>query len=293
MVLGLVGPNGSGKTTAIRCALGLLTPSGGESHIFGTPAGQLSARRDVGFAPERFALSGKRSGLETLTLLGRLSGLSPRVAIEQGRSALQRMGIADAGSRSIGGYSKGMNRRLSIASAIQHRPRLLLLDEPFDGLDPLGCALVRDEITRAAADGVAVLVSSHALAELELVSSHLLVLNRGEVLQQGPRDQVLQKEGVTMFEVDGVDANQHARIVAEIERAGGVVRRAGPARESLEELFRRQIGVRGEGTAERRASGFGSGGSEAPGSEAPGPEAPGPEASGSGATGSEEEGDAR
>jgi len=240
-VLGLVGPNGSGKTTAIRCALGLLSPSGGVSRVFGRESGQLDARRGVGFAPERFVLSGKRSGIETLALLGRLSGLPPRDAHEMGRLALERMRIADAGIRPIAGYSKGMNRRLSIAAAIQHDPKLLVLDEPFDGLDPLGCALVRDEIARAASKGVAVLVSSHALSELESVSTDLLVLNRGQVLEQGSRDAVLRKDGVTAFEVDGIDADVHARIVQEIEKAGGVVRRSGPARESLEELFRRQI----------------------------------------------------
>lgn len=240
-VLGLVGPNGSGKTTAIRCALGLLAPSGGASRIFGQESGHIDARRGVGFAPERFVLSGKRSGMETLALLGRLSGLPPRDALAMGGAALDRMGIADAGMRPIAGYSKGMNRRLSIAAAIQHDPRLLVLDEPFDGLDPLGCALVRDEIARAASTGVAVLVSSHALSELESVSTDLLVLNRGRVLEQGSRDDVLRKDGVTAFEVDGIDAESHARIVLEIEKAGGVVRRSGPARESLEELFRRQI----------------------------------------------------
>lgn len=240
-VLGLVGPNGSGKTTAIRCALGLMMPSGGTSRIFGQESGQMDARREVGFAPERFVLSGKRSGIETLSLLGRLSGLPPRDAHEMAGVALDRMGIVDAGARPIAGYSKGMNRRLSIAAAIQHDPKLLVLDEPFDGLDPLGCALVRDEIDRAASRGVAVLVSSHALSELESVSTDLLVLNRGQVLEQGVRDEVLRKDGVTAFEVDGIDADSQARIVREIEKAGGVVRRSGPARESLEELFRRQI----------------------------------------------------
>ncbi|MFG0317754.1 MAG: ABC transporter ATP-binding protein, partial [Planctomycetota bacterium JB042] len=168
-VHGLVGPNGSGKTTAIRCMLGLLRPTRGTARLFGRPP---AAARAVGYAPERFDLAEKRTGRETLRLLGRLSGLEGRALDDAIARELDRLALAASADRPVGGYSKGMIRRLSIAAALLADPRLLVLDEPFDGLDPIGNQAVRDEVEARAAYGVAVLLSTHALADLEAVATH-------------------------------------------------------------------------------------------------------------------------
>lgn len=243
-VLGLVGPNGSGKTTALRCALGLLRPTSGEVRVFGAPWSRAS-RASTGFAPERFALDGRRTGREALVLFARLAGFSRSEAGLRAGRALERFGLADAADRKLAEYSKGMNRRVAIAAALLKDPRLLVLDEPFDGLDPLGNLLVRDEILARARDGVAVLVTSHAMHDLEAVASHLVILERGRELAAGTVDSVLGAAAVTRLVVSGGDAASLARWRAAIERDGGRVLAERPERESLEDFFRRRFGSGG------------------------------------------------
>lgn len=243
-VLGLVGPNGSGKTTALRCALGLLRPSSGDVRVFGAPWSS-SARSATGFAPERFSLDGRRTGREVLVLLARLAGYSRFEAATRAARALERFGLADAADRKIAEYSKGMNRRVAIAASLLKDPRLLVLDEPFDGLDPLGNLLVRDEILARAREGVAVVVTSHAMHDLEAVASHLVILERGKELAAGTVDSVLGAAAVTRLVVRGGDAASLARWRAAIEKDGGQVVAQRPERETLEDFFRRRFGSGG------------------------------------------------
>ncbi|MBK6938746.1 MAG: ABC transporter ATP-binding protein [Planctomycetes bacterium] len=243
-VLGLVGPNGSGKTTALRCALGLLRPTSGDVRVFGAPWSSAS-RASTGFAPERFALDGRRTGREALELFARLAGFSRSEAGARAGRALERFGLGDAADRKLVEYSKGMNRRVAIAAALLKDPRLLVLDEPFDGLDPLGNLLVRDEILARAREGVAVLVTSHAMHDLEAVASHLVILERGRELAAGTIDSVLGAAAVTRLVVSGGDATSLARWRAAIESDGGRVLAQRPERESLEDFFRRRFGSGG------------------------------------------------
>lgn len=232
MVLGLVGPNGSGKTTTIRCCLGLLAPSRGEVRIFGAPAGSLAARQRVGYAPERFELSEKRSGRETLRLLAAFG------EADRSGELLERLELSAAADRRLGTWSKGMRRRLAIAAALLDRPRLLVMDEPFDGLDPLGNRVVRQEIQSRAEQGAAVLVSSHALSDLEAVATHLLVLSSGRTVARGSVDEVLARPDRLALEVTGADMETLREAV---KTAGGEIVSGGPSRESLEDLFLRQV----------------------------------------------------
>lgn len=243
-VLGLVGPNGSGKTTALRCALGLLRATSGAVRVFDA-AWSRSARAATGFAPERFALDGRRTGREILELIARLAGFSRFEAPARAGRALERFGLTDAADRKVAEYSKGMNRRVAIAGALLKDPRLLVLDEPFDGLDPLGNLLVRDEILARAHEGVAVLVTSHAMHDLEAVASHLVILERGRELAAGTVDSVLGAAAVTRFVIRGGDAASLQRWRESIEREGGEVLAQRPERETLEDFFRRRFGSGG------------------------------------------------
>lgn len=241
-ILGLAGPNGAGKTTALCCCLGLLAPTRGRALLFGAPAGARAARGQVGFSPERFDLAGKRSGRETLELLGALSGLRGRDLEARSGDLLARLDLLAAADRPLRSYSKGMARRLSIAAALLPDPPLLVLDEPFDGLDPLGAQAVREEVKRRAADGAAVVLSSHALAEVEAVATHLMVLCAGRTLIAGPADAVLALGGRCELLLDGLDAAGLEALRRLAEESGARLERVRPGRLTLEELFRRSVG---------------------------------------------------
>lgn len=245
MIVGLVGPNGSGKTTAIRCCLGLLRPTAGQTLLFGVDAGARPAtpgRNKLGYVPESFGLCGRRTGRETLLLLGALSGIGRRELSRRIFTLSERFEISYAQDRLIAAYSKGMLRRLSIVAALLDDPLLLVLDEPFDGLDPLGSRIVRDELKRRAASGTAVLLSSHALAELEAVATHLTVLASGRILEQGPIDQVLARRDQIALVVKGLAPEALTGLERHLHEQGAELLKSAPARESLEDLFRRTIG---------------------------------------------------
>lgn len=240
-VHGLVGPNGSGKTTAIRCLLGLLRPTRGRASVFGRPPAAAPPGA-LGYAPERFDLAAKRTGRETLRLLGRLAGLERGALDGAIARELDRLALTEAAGRPLGEYSKGMVRRLSIAAALLADPRLLVLDEPFDGLDPIGNQAVRDEVLARAAGGAAVLLSTHALADLEAVASHLTILRAGRVLAQGTTDETLGVRGRAELVVEGLSDDGMASVQRAVAAAGGRVVESRPARESLVALFRRRMG---------------------------------------------------
>lgn len=177
----LVGHNGAGKTTLMKLVLGLVRPSGGSVSLLGAdPAGARGAavRRHVGFLPESIVLDGGLSGREALAFFARLKGLPAKA----GEHLLDRLGLAEAGGRRLATYSKGMRQRIGLAQAFMGAPRLLLLDEPTTGLDP---ELRRDFyrlLDEARGRGGAVLLSSHALTELENVADRIALMERGRLL---------------------------------------------------------------------------------------------------------------
>lgn len=241
-VLGIIGPNGSGKTTALRCALGHLKPTSGSIRVFGAAPLRDRSRRGIGFAPERFEPSPIRTGRQTLELLARSSGSAPTEAEQRANAALERFGLASAADRRVAGYSKGMRRRLAIAQALQHDPQLVILDEPFDGLDPLGVSLVREELAARARSGTAIVISSHQLADVEAVATDLLVVHHGRAVAQGTASEVLDRRGVQRLEVTGLTDAQWNELMTWVRAHGGSPIGPTPVRESLEQVFQRWVG---------------------------------------------------
>jgi ABC-type multidrug transport system ATPase subunit len=243
-VVALIGPNGSGKTTALRCLLGLLEPTAGRVESFGKPPG-ARAQGVVGYAPERFEPTGSRTGLETLEAFAALSRV-PRPR-DDARDLLARFGLGAAADKRVRAYSKGMRRRLAIAQSLLPGPDLWILDEPFDGLDPLGVAKVREEIAARRDQGVAIVVSSHQLADAEAVATHLVLLHRGATLARGDVASLLERRGRTRLEIewsDAAGAEPGAALreaIAAIAALGGTVVEEGAPRESLEALFSRLV----------------------------------------------------
>ena len=179
----LVGHNGAGKTTLIKLMLGLIRPDSGAIRVLDEDpaAGEFSARRQLGYLPENVAFNAALTGRETLTFYARLKHVKPSKAW----AFLDRVGLTDAADRRVGTYSKGMRQRLGLAQALLGRPRVLLLDEPTTGLDPALRQTFYEILNELRDDGATVLISSHALNELEDRAEHVLIMNRGLLVAQG------------------------------------------------------------------------------------------------------------
>ncbi len=189
-ICALVGHNGAGKTTLIKLMLGLIRPNGGTIRVLSQDpaAGEFSARRALGYLPENVAFNASLTGRETLSFYARLKQLKPTTAW----ALLDRVGLGDAADRRVGTYSKGMRQRLGLAQALLGRPRILLLDEPTTGLDPALRQTFYDILCELRGDGATVLISSHALSELEGRAEHVLIMNRGILVAQGTLAQLRQ-----------------------------------------------------------------------------------------------------
>lgn len=191
-VVALVGHNGAGKTTQIKMMLGLTRPDGGELTVLGADPGDKAARRALGYLPESVQFHLAFSGRETLGFYARLKGLPAR-----GHDALfARVGLSEAADRPVRTYSKGMRQRLGLAQALLGDPRLLLLDEPTSGLDPALRRELYGIVAERAQAGATVLLSSHALTELEGHAERVIVLNRGRKIADGTLEELRALAGL-------------------------------------------------------------------------------------------------
>ena len=194
-ICGFVGPNGSGKTTTIRMLLGLIKPSSGTGSIIGNSINHPEKYlQEVGAMIEGPAFYPALSGLENLKVLAKLGG----IPLERCQELLDLVDLGERGRDKYKTYSLGMKQRLGIAAALLPNPKLLVLDEPTNGLDPAGIQEIRDLLEKLAADGVTVFVSSHLLSELEMISKHLVMLRKGEVIFSGPIQELLQRNKPTI-----------------------------------------------------------------------------------------------
>jgi ABC-2 type transport system ATP-binding protein len=201
-VMGLLGPNGAGKTSVIKMLLGLVRPDAGDVLLLGRPGRDPHARIRVGYLPELFRYQPWLTAAEVLALHVRLTGVS--VPAEERRECLALVGLADRAGDRVGGFSKGMAQRLGLAVALLARPELVILDEPTSALDPIGRADVRNLLLSLKARGVAVLLNSHLIGEVERVCDRVVILDKGRVAASGTlaellgrREVRLRLEGVT------------------------------------------------------------------------------------------------
>jgi ABC-2 type transport system ATP-binding protein len=190
-ITGLLGPNGAGKSTFMKVITGQLRPSKGTVRVFGEPIWNnqaLYAR--IGFCPEQDAFYDRMTGLDWVTALVGLHGYPHAEAREAAARALASVDLSDAAGKRIGAYSKGMRQRVKLAQAIAHDPELLILDEPLSGMDPVGRRRTMRMIREWARQGRSVLVSSHILHEIELMTSNILLINNGRILAEGNVHQI-------------------------------------------------------------------------------------------------------
>jgi ABC-2 type transport system ATP-binding protein len=218
-VVGLLGPNGAGKTTVIKILLGLVRADAGEVMLLGRSARDPLARVRVGYLPELFRYQPWLTAAEVLDLHVRLSGV--RIAPAERRECLALVGLADRSADRVGTFSKGMQQRLGLAVALVARPHLVILDEPTSALDPIGRVEVRDLVLSLKGRGVAVLLNSHLIGEVERVCDRVVILDQGRVAASGSLAELLGQREVRLHLTD-VPADAEARLAA-----AGTVSRAG------------------------------------------------------------------
>ncbi|HEV7976359.1 ABC transporter ATP-binding protein [Amycolatopsis sp.] len=189
---GLVGPNGAGKTTALSMAVGLLRPDGGGARIFGVDvwARPEEAKAMVGVLPDGLSIPERLTGRELLTYMGLLRGLDRVTVAERGHELLGVLELLDAERTLVIDYSAGMRKKIGLAMALLHAPKLLVLDEPFEAVDPVSASTIRTILQRFVASGGAVVLSSHVMALVEQLCSHVAVITKGRVVATGSVDDV-------------------------------------------------------------------------------------------------------
>lgn len=189
---GLVGQNGAGKTTTLSMAVGLLRPDGGSARIFGEDvwAAPGRAKALVGVLPDGLAMPERLTGREVLTYLGLLRGMPKDVVARRAGELLTVLELTDAERTLVIGYSTGMRKKLGLATALLHAPRLLVLDEPFEAVDPVSAATIKTILRGFVAAGGSIVLSSHVMALVEQLCDHVAVVDRGTVVAAGPLDAV-------------------------------------------------------------------------------------------------------
>ena len=190
-VFGYLGPNGAGKTTTLKLLMGLLRPTSGEARILGRPPGDVRVMEQIGFLPEQPSFYEYLTGRELLNFYGQLLGLDRSIRRERIESLVLQLRIESVLDLQLRKYSKGMLQRLGLAQALLNDPRLVLLDEPMSGLDPVGRREVRDLLLRLKSEGRTVFFSSHIIPDVEMVCDRVGVLVGGRLVAQGPIDEIL------------------------------------------------------------------------------------------------------
>ena len=240
-LVGLLGPNGAGKSTLVKSACGLVRPSAGTVSVCGAPAGSPPARRALGYLAELFRFPGWTSADELLALHQRLAG--SRGGAAERAELLELVGLADAASRRVETMSKGMQQRLGIAQALVGGPRLLLLDEPTSALDPAGRRIVRELLEELRRRGVAVLLNTHLLSEVERVCDRVAIIDRGRLLAEGSPDELASASGVEVQTEAGTQRFEGATredvpaIVERLVAAGERIYEVRVVRSTLEDAY--------------------------------------------------------
>jgi ABC-2 type transport system ATP-binding protein len=263
-IYGFLGPNGAGKSTFIKTIVGLLFPTSGTAQILGRPIGDIEAKKKIGYLPELFKYQEWMTGLDLLSFHSALYKLDKKAAAIKIEEVLEIVNLKGAEKSKIGTYSKGMQQRIGIASALLCDPELLFLDEPTSALDPIGRKEVRDIMVELKNRGKTVFLNSHLLSEVEMVCDSAAIISKGNIIKQGKMSELLEGNTVLDIQVedinneilnnlekidenvtfDGKNIKMHVKENFEIHHIASLIISGGgklygltPHRNSLEELF--------------------------------------------------------
>ena len=258
-LFGLLGPNGAGKTTAVKILLGLTRATAGTASISGRPVSDPESRRRVGYLPEGHKIPGYLTARQALSIFGRMSGLDSATIKRRSVELLETLNIGQWIDVRVKKFSKGMTQRLGLATALIHSPKVLLLDEPTDGVDPVGRREIRDLLRDEAKNGTAILVNSHLLSEIEMTCDRVAVLRSGKVVASGRVEDLTRQtakykviataiDDAMLAQFHGERVNGHVELsvddlqqlnamLDQIRARGGLVSELTPMRSTLEDVF--------------------------------------------------------
>ena len=206
---GFLGPNGAGKSTTIKMLTGLLAPSSGRMEILGLDFEKnlVEVKRQIGVVPEGMALFGRLTGAEYLNFVGRMYGLDRETAAKRTRELLEFMQLADQPKKLVTDYSHGMQKKLAMAAAVIHGPKILFLDEPFEGVDAIAAGTLKAMLQRMIARGATIFLTSHVLEIVERLCSHVAIIDRGQLVAQGSLEEL--RAGVESEGASGMPSAEH------------------------------------------------------------------------------------
>ncbi len=236
-VYGLIGPNGSGKSTTMKALLGLVVPTSGVCKVFGCDSMKVDARQFVGFLPENPYFYKHQTAEETLKFYGRLCEMRGKVLASRIDKLLELVSLEDARKCRLGGYSKGMLQRVGLAQALIQKPKLVVLDEPTAGVDPVGSRQIRDLIFQLKEQGTTVFLCSHLLDQVQEVCDRVGIIFNGKMVQQGSLSELTSVDHQTELLLDGANEELIAKVKALVADSGAEVLSSGASRKSLENLF--------------------------------------------------------
>lgn len=240
-IFGLLGPNGSGKTTTLKLLLGLLFPTEGQVRILGEPAHNVEKNERIGYLPEESYLYRFLNADETLDFYGRLFKMSKAERIKRRDELIARVGLEHARRRQLKEYSKGMTRRIGLAQALINDPELVLLDEPTSGLDPLGTRDMKDMIMKLRDEGKTVVMCSHLLADVQDVCDRIAILYKGELKVIGNVQELLQATDETQLLTSSLGDDAIKEVEAVLSKHGASLKNVAHPTSTLEDLFLRTV----------------------------------------------------
>jgi ABC-2 type transport system ATP-binding protein len=234
---GFLGPNGAGKSTTIKMLTGLLAPTSGSIRILGEDleANSADIKRQIGVVPEGMALFGRLTADEYLRFVGRMYGLDRATTINRTRELLEFMQLAGEQKKLIADFSHGMQKKLALAAAVIHGPKVLFLDEPFEGVDAVAAGTLKAMLLRMIARGATIFLTSHVLEIVERLSTHIAIIHRGRLVAQGSLDEL--RAGAWRIRPTGIEAG--VATPGEEKRS--------PEKQSLEQIFLEIVGTDREG----------------------------------------------
>ncbi len=254
-VFGLLGPNGSGKTTTLKLLLGLLFPTDGEVTVLGKPAHDVAKNERIGYLPEESYLYRFLNADETLDFYGRLFDMPPKVRRARRDQLIKMVDIERARRRQLREYSKGMTRRIGLAQALINDPELVMLDEPTSGLDPLGTKWMKDLILQLKSEGKTVVMCSHLLADVQDVCDRIAILYEGELKVIGGVQDLLESKEETQLVASQLSNGALQEVEEVLKRHGATLKKVAHPTSTLEELFLRTVKESKERPGRRYAPG--------------------------------------
>ena len=240
-IFGLLGPNGCGKSTTMKVVLGLLRPTQGKCSIFGVSSSKVESRKEVGFLPEAPYFYKFLTGFELVKHSGRICGMAEQSLAARAREVIRLVDLEAAADRRVGTYSKGMLQRIGIAQAMVHDPRLLILDEPTAGVDPIGSEEIAKLLFDLKKTGKTIFLCSHLLAQIEGLCDRIGIMYQGRLVVEGAVDELLKVNNAVNLQVENLNPGAEAAVRSALDQNGANLLSVANSKFSLDQLFLEKV----------------------------------------------------